>query len=195
MKFSLYQLQEIISDWKRLSGDGGYQHNGQHLGEHTKSVIDGVLADRRYHQLPAEYQEIVSLAAFFHDMGKPTGHRHESVVRLTNHESVSAKIAGSELKKLGYEAETINKVKLLIKHDNLMSEFGRSKLHGRKPDVPLPSIVAKRFNFDKRLLTALLILNKADVVAAGRGSGRPGRWIKINQWVNEYFSNCIKEAK
>ena len=135
------------------------------------------------------------LAAFFHDMGKPTGKIAGPVSRLINHEEKSGKIAGLELKKLGIPAETIRRVRMLIKHDNLMSEYGRSKLHGEKYIGVLPPVAVKHFEYDKWLLTALFILNKADVIAAGRGSGSLGRWGKIRPWVNEYFLKCLKEAK
>lgn len=195
MKFRLQELEKLIPDWQRLAGESGYQHNGQHLGKHTQEVIDNVKADRQFLKLPGEYQEALTLAAFFHDMGKPTGKLGETVPRVINHEEKSVKIAGSELKRLGYPSETIRRVRLLIKHDNLMSEYGRKKLHGEKYSGVLPPAISKRFNYDKFLLTALLILNKADVIAAGRGSGKPGRWGKIRPWVNEYFLKCIKEAK
>jgi hypothetical protein len=234
----LNKLQKLVPDWERLSGESGHQHNGQHLGKHTANVIDNVMADRRFSKLPAEYQEVVILAAFFHDMGKPTGRPGEVVPRLISHESKSAMIAVRELKNLDVPSAIIHKVRLLILHDNLMSEYGRTKLHGqeyfsisnrpqnsniviaRSPrrgnllkrfprEVPAggtslgmtfennsaPSVISKRFNQDKHLLTALLILNKADVIAAGKGSGKPGRWGKIRPWVTEYFNACMKEAK
>lgn len=195
MKFKLRELKKLVPDWQRLAGESGYQHNGQHLGKHTEDVINEVLKNGQYTKLPPDYQEIVVLAAFFHDMGKPTGKIGGPVSRLINHEEKSGKIAGLELKKLGIPTEIIRRVKLLIKHDNLMSEYGRNKLHGEKYPGVLPSTVAKHFKYDKWLLTALLILNKADVIAAGRGSGKPGRWGKIRPWVNEYFLKCLKEAK
>lgn len=195
MRFSLSRLKKSVPDWQRLAGESGYQHNSQHLGKHTEDVINEVLKNSQYAKLPPEYQEIVVLAAFFHDMGKPTGKNVEPVPRLINHEEKSSKIAGVELKKLGYRAETIRQVKLLILHDNLMSEYGRSRLHGMKYIGLPPSMLAKHFKYDKLSLTALLILNKADVIAAGRGSGKPGRWAKIRLWVNEYFIKCLKESK
>lgn len=243
----LGQLKKSVPDWQRLAGESGYQHNGQHLGKHTEDVINEVLKNSRYAKLPPGYQEIVLLAAFFHDMGKPTGKLGETVPRVINHEEKSGRIAGLELKKLEYDAETIRQVRLLIKHDNLMSEYGRKKLHGENyfnlsnqlqnqqiviarssstrlttcglrrgnllkrfprdvlvgdtslgmtlDNKLMPPAISKRFNYDKFLLTSLLILNKADVIAAGRGSGKPGRWGKIRPWVNEYFLKCLKEAK
>lgn len=240
----LSTLKKSVPDWQRLVGESGYQHNGQHLGKHTEDVINEVLKNSQYAKLPPDYQEIVVLAAFFHDMGKPTGKLGETVPRVINHEEKSGRIAGAELKKLGIPAGTIHRVKLLIKHDNLMSEYGRRKLHGEKHfsspnqlqnshiviarssstrlttcgprrgnllkrfprDVLvggtslgmtnlMPPAISKRFNYDKFLLTSLLILNKADVIAAARASGKPGRWSKIRPWVNEYFLKCIKEAK
>jgi UTP:GlnB (protein PII) uridylyltransferase len=195
MRFKLNQLKKIVPDWKRLSGDSGYQHNGQHLGKHTEDVIDEVLKNSKYTKLLPGYREIVILAAFFHDMGKPTGKIDGPVPRLIDHEAKSGKIAQRELKNLGVSSGIIRKVKLLISHDNLMSEYGRTKLHGGKYTGILPSLTAKHFKYDKWLLTALLILNKADVIAAGRGSGKPGRWGKIWPWVDEYFLECLKEAK
>lgn len=195
MRSRLSQLKKSVPDWKRLSGDSGYQHNGQHLGKHTEDVISEVSKIDQYAKLPLDYQEIVILAAFFHDMGKPTGKIDGLVPRLIDHEAKSGKIAQRELKKIGITAEIIRKVKLLISNDNLMSEFGRTKLHGGKYTGVLPSLTAKHFKYDKWLLTALLILNKADVIAAGKGSGKPGRWGKIRPWVIEYFNACMKEAK
>ncbi|MBI5356736.1 HD domain-containing protein [Candidatus Collierbacteria bacterium] len=195
MKSKLNQLKKFVLDWKRLSGESGYQHNAQHLGKHTEDVLNEVLKNNQYAKLPPDYREIVVLAAFFHDMGKPTGKLGEVVPRLIDHESKSAEIAQSELKKPGAAAEIISKVKLLILHDNLMSEYGRAKLHGEKYIGELPSVTAQHFKYDKYLLTALLILNKADVIAAGRGSGSLGRWGKIKPWVTEYFKACMKEAK
>lgn len=195
MRFSLSTLKKSVPDWQRLAGESGYQHNGQHLGKHTEDVINEVLKNSQYAELPPDYQEIVVLAAFFHDMGKPTGKIGGFVSRLADHEEKSSKIAGLELKKLGYRAATIRQVELLILHDNLMSEYGRSRLHGMKYIGLPPSTIVKHFKYDKLLLTALLILNKADVIAAGRGSGKPGRWGKIRPWVNEYFLKCLKEAK
>lgn len=195
MKSKLNQLKKKVHDWKRLAGKSGYQHNGQHLGKHTEDVINEVLKNSRYAKLPPGYQEVVVLAAFFHDMGKPTGKRGETVPRVINHEEKSGKIAGMELKKLGIPEQTIRRVKLLIRYDNLMSEYGRKKLHGEKYSGVLPSAVAKNFKKDKLLLMALLILNQADVIAAGRGSGKPGRWGKIRPWVEEYFLKCLKGIK
>lgn len=195
MKFSLSTLKKSVPDWQRLAGESGYQHNGQHLGKHTEDVINEVLKNSRYAKLPPGYQEIVLLAAFFHDIGKPTGKLGETVPRVINHEEKSAKIAGVELIRLGYQAKIVRQVKLLIQNDNLMSEYGRKKLHGEKYSGVLPSVVARYFKYDKWLLISLLILNQADVIAAARGSGKPGRWSKIRPWVNEYFLKCIKEAK
>ena len=73
-------------------------------------------------------------------MGKPTGKSSpDRISRLINHEE-KRENCGIGIKKLGIPAETIRRVRMLIKHDNLMSEYGRSKLHGEKYIGVLPPV-------------------------------------------------------
>ncbi len=156
-------LSELVSEWDRLTGPNGYQHNGTLLGSHTTDVVYGIKTTPEWQQLDSREQALALIAAYFHDFEKPTGGVNKKVARDFDHGLKSSMTAARYLRNWGFSYREIETVCKSINNDGVVTDLLRgSKAPGVKEMTPAE--LAERLG-DKRTTLILKALNRADAIA------------------------------
>ena len=100
------------------------------------------------------------LAGILHDIGKRPG--------VTDHAKEGARHAAAIVKRMGFDAQTVDWVRLLVREHLTLSDFAAT----RNPNDPaVGAELAARVNHDPLLLDMLFALTKADMSSLGATSG------------------------
>ncbi|KFI95403.1 nucleotidyltransferase domain-containing protein [Bifidobacterium stellenboschense] len=144
---------EVVS---RLTRDIGFPSAADREGR-SAGVVDG--AGTRVPQYDDAHYTALLLAGILHDIGKRPG--------VADHAAEGARHAPVILKRMGYDADTIRMVTLLVREHLTLSEFAT----GRNPNDPnTGSDLANRLRHDPMLLDMLYDLTRADGSSLGATS-------------------------
>lgn len=129
-----------------METDQKHPHHMYSVGEHTLHSLKGVRADKS-----------LRLAMLLHDIGKPATLTtdEEGITHFYGHPAVSEKMAGSFLRRLKFDNDTIHRVcKLVLYHD-----YGNSV----EPDMRIVRRAVNKIGEDA--FPALFEVKRADVLA------------------------------
>lgn len=179
-------LAQLIRQWPRLIGEEGHQHNGILLGEHLKNAVVILKNLPEYQLLSNREKNLALVAMLFHDIGKPTGKRDQTVVRDFDHEVPSAQIAAEYMQKWGYSSHEIKIITQVIMYDGIVSDIARGKVRDeRKNFTPEQLFLAVEGN--PEVIRILRAVNHSDVIATVQESG----YIAIKDRYESYFDTMI----
>ncbi|UXP33454.1 DUF5706 domain-containing protein [Reichenbachiella agarivorans] len=148
------------------------EHCHYHNLTHTEEVVTAVSVIAMAEQLPHEEIEIVTIAAWFHDLGHVQGSQ--------NHEEKSIKLAIEKLKELEYPQEKIEQVADCIRATR-MPQSPKSKMEEILCDADLHHLSTPRFQEKSEMLMTEL-------------SQVTGIYIEKNEWYKKTYQ-FVKEHK
>ncbi|MBI4193437.1 MAG: HD domain-containing protein, partial [Candidatus Colwellbacteria bacterium] len=181
------EMAAALPIWRKLIGDGGYQHNGVLLGDHIKGTLASLKSSEVYRRLSSGERQIALLAALFHDIAKPVGRRDESVPRDFEHEIPGAQIAANHLGVLGFSDADIGAVVKVITYDGVVSDIARGRVRDPKKNLA-PTALFEFLGRDHSLARILEAVNRADVIATVGESG----YAAIHGEYDRYFREVEK---
>ncbi len=164
------QLKNIFGEKFLNTVDYGSQNNNHHqyeLFEHILRTVDNVKSDT----LKDDDIIKVKVAAFFHDIGKPSVaqlNEKTGQTQFIGHAKESASMANEILLKLGYSMEEIRELNFLIQcHDDFINI---SKISDVTPDriaKIIASMNKKLENYKPKIsdIKKLMVLCRADAMA------------------------------
>ncbi len=147
-------------------------HHVNSVGEHTLEVLRHVEEDR-----------ILRIAALLHDVGKPAVRTTDGngVDHFADHHKVGAELAGSILKRLKFDNETIDEVKRLV------------YWHDTKTQVEERLVRRAVHRIGEDLFPRLLKLQYADTMAQS-GWYRQDKLLRL-EGVNRLFQKIVSEKQ
>ncbi|MCL4352853.1 HD domain-containing protein, partial [Patescibacteria group bacterium] len=181
-------ISAAVPEWRKLTGEEGYQHNGVLLGEHIKNAVSALKYLPEYWSLSDREKGLALVSALFHDIGKPTGRRDEKVPRDFEHEIPSARKAAEYTRKWGYsEADTQTVVQVII-NDGIVSDIARDKVRDERKKLT-PQQLKNVLDGNPSVLKILRAVNRADVIATVGAEG----FNAIADAYNRYFDETLNE--
>ncbi len=133
-------------------------HHCYNVGEHTLKALEFCEADK-----------VLRLAALCHDFGKPDAKTTQNGVdHFRGHPAISEQLAAKALRRLKFDNDTIEKVKVLVRlHDAYprLNEETLRILHAGKEAVTKKTVRRLMFCAGKDLFPKLMQLCGADVLA------------------------------
>ena len=180
------ELTQEIAEMGRIFGEEGYQHNGDHLGGHIRTVVSSLIAFPEFTSLDEHSRDLAVIAAFFHDFGKPTGARGQAVERDFDHETPSAAAAASYMKVWGFSDRDIATVVRIINNDGVVSDIVRDKVRDegkRYTEEQFAELIG-----DINTLRILRLINRADIIGTVGIAGYDG----ISQKYEAFFDQAEK---
>lgn len=171
----------MITQWPRLIGPEGFQHNKVLLGEHLKKAIQALRRLPEFQRLTQSEKTLALIAMIFHDIGKPTSRETDDVRRDFNHEIPSAEIAAGYMKRWGFGDQDISAVVKVIAYNGIASDIARGKIRDEKDNL-LPEELGELLA-GKSVVEILRVVNRADVIATVEEAG----FSAIAKKYNEYF--------
>ena len=181
-------ISRVIPEWTKLINEEGYQHNQVLLGEHIKNTVHVLKQLPEYVSLSEEEKNIALVASLFHDFGKPTGRKRESIPRDFDHEIPSAQVAAAYMQKWQYQQSDIAMAVQTIINDGIVSDIARDKVRDRRKNIT-PQQLKDAVNGNLAVLKILKAVNKADVIATVGVEG----FKTIENAYNQYFEEVLKE--
>ncbi len=138
------------------------------VGEHTRDVVDNLKKYDPYNELTEEQQMLVTLAAYFHDIGKGPKEKWPDGKQLVyeDHPADSLKMLERILTEdvaqiSAYEAKIL--CVLVAYHDLLGAIYGKPE-NEQRPEAELDRII-REFALSEGDVKMLLLLSKADTAA------------------------------
>jgi len=180
-------MAQVVTQWEKLNGKEGYQHDGVLLGEHLKDAGRLLRESAEYKELQVREQALADIAILFHDIGKPTGFKGEVVERDYGHEVPSAQIAAEYMRQWGMSTADIRTVLQVITYDGIVSDIARGKVHDQRDNVTPEALLAQLGN-NKAAARILRAVNRADTVAVVGEQ----RFSAIAERFNEFFAEMVK---
>ena len=186
LNMSRDELEERFGSEFVKTVDFGDQNNNSHqyeLFEHILRTVDAIQADR----LSKEDTLKVKIAAFFHDIGKPSVaqlNEKTGQTQYIGHAKQSAEIAKEILENIGYSEEEIAELSFLIQsHDDFIPIAKKEDVTEQRISKVIASITKKSENYTPTIsdFRKLIALCKGDAMAQNKLIERNGEVVDTQE--------------
>jgi len=183
-------LRRNLEEWTQIDDEKkGYQHNQVLLRKHTETVLQQIKADENFKKIDERDQNILFLAGFFHDIGKPVGEKGQAL-RDYQHGEKSIMIFKKHIEQFEISPEDADDIIFLIENDETVTNGIRKKeLHISKEDIIKLCGTLRRAKL-------LSIFNKSDAIAAltNTHGDDPQKGIEAFKGVQSDYEKLFNEA-
>lgn len=150
--FELGVTAVVFPEWDAMMEcEQNTPHHFTNVGDHTIAVLKYIVDN--FGDLPDKDSRILKLAALLHDMAKPvrktTG--DDGVDHFPGHPGAGVKMSEAFLKRLKYDNDTINRVRVLVRY------------HDETPALSYPAIRRYIADVDRSNMDLLILLKYADL--------------------------------
>lgn len=144
----------VLPEWDAMMEcEQNSPHHYLSVGEHTIKALEYLVEN--YSDIDEKDAKILRIATLLHDVAKPVMKTtdEKGVDHFLRHPEKSAIMAGEILRRLRYDNDTINKVKILVEH------------HDQRPKLTYPRVRKVVSQIGSDAMSNLFILKKADMSA------------------------------
>lgn len=144
----------VLPEWDAMMEcEQNSPHHYLSVGEHTIKALEYLVEN--YSDIDEKDAKILRIATLLHDVAKPVMKTtdEKGVDHFLRHPEKSAIMAEEILRRLRYDNDTINKVKILVEH------------HDQRPKLTYPRVRKVVSQIGSDAMSNLFILKKADMSA------------------------------
>ena len=158
-------LENLVPEWARMKRPENTQHSAHDftLVDHTLKVIAATKRAKAFASLSPQQQQVVTLAAVFHDLQKKVGPENLRSLILPDraHPLKPADVAAECMMSFGFSPEAVRQATLLVTHHQMLGTMIMCNPDGMPPEEVL--FEAARLIETAETLAMLRALTEGDI--------------------------------